>query len=501
MFRRILIANRGEIAVRIIRACRELDIQTVVVYSEADANSLAVQLADQAVLIGSAAPSESYLRAERIIEAARRTDCQAIHPAFGFLSENAAFAQMVRDAGLTFIGPTPEAIRAMGLKTEALARVRAFGVPTLPSYDGQGLQADFQRAADQLGYPLLVKAAAGGGGKGMRVVRTAAELPEALEAAAREAGKAFADNRLFLERFIETARHIEVQILADQHGNMVHLFERECSIQRRHQKIIEESPSPYLEKRPELRAAMCAAALRAAQSVNYTNAGTVEFIVDAETGEFFFLEMNTRLQVEHPVTEAVTDVDLVQMQIRIAAGEPLPFSQADLYQRGHAIECRIYAEDPADNFLPATGELLCVLPPSAPNIRVDSGVRTGDSISIHYDPMIAKLIAHARTRPEAIRRLDAALAAYVILGVTTNIAFLRDVLAHPDFVNGETTTRLIERAFADWRPPSAALPEAALIAAALSLLLQSDAPSASASSAESDPFSPWARPDSFRIGA
>jgi acetyl-CoA carboxylase biotin carboxylase subunit len=501
MFRRILIANRGEIAVRIIRACRELDIQTVMVYSEADANSLAVQLADQAVLIGSAAPSESYLRAERIIEAARRTDCQAIHPAFGFLSENAAFAQMVRDAGLTFIGPTPEAIRAMGLKTEALARVRAFGVPTLPSYDGQGLQTDFQRAADQLGYPLLVKAAAGGGGKGMRVVRAAAELPEALEAAAREAGKAFADNRLFLERFIETARHIEVQILADQHGNMVHLFERECSIQRRHQKIIEESPSPYLEKRPELRAAMCAAALRAAQSVNYTNAGTVEFIVDAETGEFFFLEMNTRLQVEHPVTEAVTDVDLVQMQIRIAAGEPLPFSQADLYQRGHAIECRIYAEDPADNFLPATGELLCVLPPSAPNIRVDSGVRTGDSISIHYDPMIAKLIAHARTRPEAIRRLDAALAAYVILGVTTNIAFLRDVLAHPDFVNGETTTRLIERAFADWRPPSAALPEAALIAAALSLLLQSDAPSASASSAESDPFSPWARPDSFRIGA
>jgi acetyl-CoA carboxylase biotin carboxylase subunit len=501
VFTRILIANRGEIAVRIIRACRELGIQTVVIYSEADADSLAVQLADRAVLIGSAPPSDSYLRAERIIEAARRTECQAVHPGFGFLSENAAFAEMVREAGLIFIGPTPEAIRAMGLKTAALARVRAVGVPTLPSYAGDGLLADFQRAADQLGYPLLVKAAAGGGGKGMRVVRTAAELPEALEASAREAGKAFADNRLFLERYIEAARHIEVQVLADQNGNMVHLFERECSIQRRHQKIIEESPSPYLAARPELRAAMCEAALRAAQSVNYINAGTVEFIVDAHTGEFFFLEMNTRLQVEHPVTEAVTDVDLVQLQIRIAAGEPLPFRQADLYQRGHAIECRIYAEDPADHFLPSTGDLLCVLPPSAPHIRVDSGVRTGDTITIHYDPMIAKLIAHARTRPEAIRRLDAALAAYVILGVTTNIAFLRDVLAHPDFLRGETTTRLIERAFADWQPRRAPLPDSVLIAAALSLLLQGGAPAAHAAHAESDPFSPWARPDNFRVGA
>ncbi len=501
MFTRILIANRGEIAVRVIRACRELGIQTVVVYSEADAGSLAVQLADHAVLIGSAPPSDSYLRAERIVEAARRTGCQAVHPGFGFLSENAAFAEMVREAGLTFIGPTPEAIRAMGLKTEALARVRAVGVPTLPSYAGGGSLADFQRAADQLGYPLLVKAVAGGGGKGMRVVRTAAKLPEALEACAREAGKAFADDRLFLERYIEAARHIEVQVLADQHGNMVHLFERECSIQRRHQKIIEESPSPYLAARPELRAAMCEAALRAAQSVNYVNAGTVEFIVDAHTGEFFFLEMNTRLQVEHPVTEAVTDVDLVQLQIRIAAGEPLPFRQADLYQRGHAIECRIYAEDPANHFLPSTGDLLYVLPPSAPHIRVDSGVRTGDSITIHYDPMIAKLIVHARTRPEAIRRLDAALAAYVILGVTTNIAFLRDVLAHPDFLRGETTTRLVERAFADWQPRCAPLPDSALIAAALSLLLQSGAPAAHAARVESDPFSPWARLDGFRVGA
>ncbi len=501
MFERLLIANRGEIAVRIIRACRELGIQTVVVYSEADADSLAVQLADRAVLIGSPPPSDSYLRADRIIEAARQTGCQAVHPAFGFLSENAAFAQMVREAGLIFVGPSPEAIQAMGLKTEALARVRAAGVPTLPSYDGQGLLEDFQRAADALGYPLLVKAAAGGGGKGMRVVRDPAELPAALEASAREAGKAFADNRLFLERYIEAARHIEVQILADQHGNMVHLFERECSIQRRHQKIIEESPSPYLIERPQLREAMCQAALRAAQSVGYTNAGTVEFIVDAHTGEFFFLEMNTRLQVEHPVTEAVTDVDLVQLQLRIAAGEPLPFRQADLYQRGHAIECRIYAEDPSEHFLPSTGDLLCVVPPSAPHIRVDSGVRTGDAITIHYDPMIAKLIAHARTRPEAIRRLDAALAAYVILGVTTNIPFLRDVLAQPDFQRGETTTTLIERAFAAWQPPNPPLPDSALIAAALSQLLQSGAPALNAAPAESDPFSPWARPDAFRVGA
>ncbi|MFQ3536150.1 MAG: acetyl-CoA carboxylase biotin carboxylase subunit [Aggregatilineales bacterium] len=501
MFERILIANRGEIAVRIIRACRELAIQTVVVYSEADADSLAVQLADHAVLIGSAPPSDSYLRADRIVEAARQMRCQAVHPGFGFLSENAAFAEMVREAGLVFIGPPPEAIRAMGLKTEALARVRAAGVPTLPSYDGQGLLEDFQRAAEQLGFPLLVKAAAGGGGKGMRLVRSAAELPAALEAASREAGKAFADNRLFLERYIEAARHIEVQVLADQHGNMVHLFERECSIQRRHQKIIEESPSPYLTSRPELRVAMCEAALRAAQSAAYTNAGTVEFIVDAHTGEFFFLEMNTRLQVEHPVTEAVTDVDLVQMQLRIAAGEPLPFRQADLYQRGHAIECRIYAEDPANNFLPSTGALLCVVPPNGPNIRTDSGIRTGDSITIHYDPMIAKLIAHARTRPEAIRRLDTALADYVILGVTTNIAFLRDVLAHPDFQAGQTTTTLIERAFAAWQPSNPPLPDTVLIAAALSQLAQSGSVAPSTTPPASDPFSPWARPDNFRIGA
>ncbi len=289
--------------------------------------------------------------------------------------------------------------------------------------------------------------------------------------------------------------------MADSHGNMVHLFERECSVQRRHQKIIEESPSPYLETRPELRAAMCEAALRAAQSVGYTNAGTVEFILDAHTGDFFFLEMNTRLQVEHPVTEAVTDVDLVQMQLRIAAGEPLPFRQSDLYQRGHAIECRIYAEDPAAGFLPSTGDLLCVQPPNAPHIRVDSGVRTGDTISIHYDPMIAKLIAHARTRDEAIRRLDAALSAYTILGVTTNIAFLRAVLAHPEFVIGNTTTHLVEQVFADWQPPFAPLPDSALIAAALSALLQSSAPALGAAAAASDPFSPWAYPDNFRVGA
>ncbi|MCC6975576.1 MAG: ATP-grasp domain-containing protein [Anaerolineae bacterium] len=498
--KRILIANRGEIAVRIIRACRELGIESVVVYSDPDAHTIPVRMADRAVSIGGSAPSESYLRSDKIIEAARQAACDAVHPGFGFLSENADFAQSALDAGLIFIGPDPESIRVMGLKTAALAAVREAGVPTLPGFESAENLQSYLEGARQIGYPVLVKAAAGGGGKGMRVVYTESELIPALESAAREAGKAFADQRVFLEKYIEEARHIEFQIFGDRAGGLVHLFERECSVQRRHQKIIEEAPSPYLT--PSLRAQMGESALKAARAVNYVNAGTVEFIVDARSGAYYFLEMNTRLQVEHPITELVTGVDLVKLQIRVAAGQPLPFGQADVAQRGHALECRIYAEDPASHFLPQTGTILRAVEPWGPGVRVDSGVGTGDEISIHYDPMIAKLIVHAGGREEAIRRMDAALAGYVILGLTTNTRFLREVITSPDFQQGYTTTRLIEQRFSEWSPAEREAPHPALIAAALGELLGgvSTTPVTKSSESESDPFSPWSRADGFRLG-
>ncbi len=493
MFDKVLIANRGEIAVRIIRACQEMGVRTVAVYSEADRSALHVRLADEARLLGLAPARESYLAMDKVVQAALATHAQAIHPGYGFLSENAGFARRVRDAGLVFIGPSPEAIRAMGDKAEARKLMQARGVPTVPGYQDLDEDAALQRAAGEIGYPVLVKAAAGGGGKAMRVVNAPEELIDALGAARREALHAFGDDRLILERYIRSARHVEFQVLADSHGHTLHLFERECSVQRRHQKIIEETPSPLLD--PSLRARMGAAAVEAARAVGYENAGTVEFIVDPETREFYFLEMNTRLQVEHPITEMTTGRDLVHWQLRIAAGEPLGFTQADLDQRGHAIECRVYAEDPANGFLPSTGCLLTVVEPRRPGLRVDSGITTGDEVTVHYDPLLAKVIVLAGNRADAIRRMQVALDDYVLLGVCTNLDFLQAVLAHPVFHAGQVTTTFIESHMQDWQPPAEPVPPEVLIAAALSEMAAPATFNAPATaSSVNDPYSPWANP-------
>ena len=502
---KLLIANRGEIAVRILRACREMDIRTVAVYSEADARALHVQLADEAVCIGPAPARESYLLSQRIIDAALQTNAQAIHPGYGFLSENAAFAQAVTDAGLIFIGPPASAIEAMGDKANARALMQKAGVPVVPGYQGDD-QTDPTLTAEaaQIGYPILVKAAAGGGGKGMRIAQSPAELPDALAAARREAAHAFGDDRLILEKYLAEARHVEIQILADQHGNTIHLNERECSVQRRHQKIIEETPSPLLDE--ALRAEMGAAAIAAAQAVkaagsSYTNAGTIEFIVDPHTRQYYFLEMNTRLQVEHPITELTTGLDLVQWQIRIAAGETLPHSppatrHPPLPPLGHALEVRLYAEDPASGFLPATGPLLQFVPPTGPGVRVDTGFQTGDLLTTHYDPLIAKIIVHAEDRPAAIRKMQTALRGTVLLGLTTNLEFLQTVLARPIFQAGEATTRFIETHFPNWQPDPE-LPLEILIAAALA---NNPSPVSRLQSPD-QPYSPWTALTNFRLGA
>ncbi len=494
---KLLIANRGEVAVRIARACQELGIRTVAVYSDADAQAMHVRVADEAFPIGPAAPHESYLRGDRIIAAARSAGAQAIHPGFGFLSENADFADAAREAGLIFIGPAGESIRRMGSKTRARAIMQLAGVPIVPGYEG-GIDADFGEAAGTIGYPIVVKAAAGGGGKGMRVVRHPADLSAAIESAQREAETAFGDPAIFVEKYVEQAHHVEFQIFGDRHGNLVHLFERDCSAQRRHQKIIEETPAPLLDG--ELRQHMAEAAVTAAQAVAYHNAGTVEFIVDPQTREFYFLEVNTRLQVEHPITEMITGLDLVKLQIKVALGEPLPFTQDQVTARGHALECRVYAEDAANGFLPATGPVLLAKFPVAPGVRVDSGIESGDEVSLHYDPMLAKIIVCGQDRADAIRKMDAALRNTVILGVTTNVRFLRDVLAHPAFQRGEVTTNFIEREFAAWRPDATAGSDLALIAAALTDDRPvSDLPATSlpSNAAESDP---WLVNDGFRIG-
>jgi acetyl-CoA carboxylase biotin carboxylase subunit len=506
-FHKILIANRGEIAVRIMRACQELGVRSVAVYSEADANAMHVRMADEAILIGPPAPRESYLNIARIIDAARSSGAQAIHPGYGFLSENADFADAVRAAGLVFIGPSGDAMRKMGGKIEARALMQQAGVPIVPgslphSYTSEseyGSMKVWESTAQSIGYPLLVKAAAGGGGRGMRVVREAHELREAIEAAQREALNAFGDASVFLEKFIERAHHVEFQVIGDAQGNVLHLFERECSVQRRHQKIIEESPSPLLDD--DLRTRMAEAAVAAAKAVNYENAGTIEFIVDPQTREFYFLEMNTRLQVEHPVTEWVTGVDLVQLQMRIAAGEAIPFKQANVSQRGHAIECRVYAEDAANGFLPAIGALLAAIEPVGPGVRVDSGVGSGDEVTLHYDPLIAKVIVHAADRAQTIRRMQRALAHYTILGLTTNLAFLRDVLAHPAFDRGEASTSFVDREFAAWRQDiDRATSDLALIAVVLherenGQRTKDEGRSGSAT------YDPWQAGDAFRVGA
>ena len=439
--RTVLVANRGEIACRVLRTCRQMGLGTVAVYSDADVAAPHVAQADRAVRLGPPPARDSYLAIERILDAARVAGADAIHPGYGFLSEHAGFARAVGDAGLTFIGPSPEVIGLLGSKQAAKRRAIAAGVPVVPGYTGadQSL-AVLAREALAVGFPLLVKASAGGGGKGMRIVRNPDELVAALEAAQREALGAFGDDTLILEKYVERPRHVEIQILGDHHGTLVHLWERECSIQRRHQKVIEEAPSPALS--PALRAAMGAAGVAVGRAVGYTNAGTVEFIV-APDGSYYFLEVNTRLQVEHPVTEATTGLDLVREQIRIARGEPLGYSEAP--QRGHAIEVRLYAEDPGNGYLPTTGTLAAFALPSAPGLRVDTGVETGTAIGIHYDPMLAKVIAYAPTRGEAAGLLAWALERATIAGVTTNRELLARVLRHPAFLAGELDTHFLER--------------------------------------------------------
>ena len=500
--RKCLIANRGEIAVRIIRACHELGIPSVAVYSEADASARHVALADEAYPIGAASPAESYLNIARLIDAAQNSGCDCVHPGYGFLSENEDFAAAVIDAGLIWIGPPPDAIRRMGVKTEARSLMEKAGVPLVPGFQAEDARdADFIHAAESIGYPVMVKAAGGGGGKGIRVVYHADDLIEALAGARSEAAKAFNDPRLFLEKYIEGARHVEIQVLADVHGKTVHLFERECSAQRRHQKIIEESPSPLLDE--TMRQEMGQAAVEAARAVGYVNAGTVEFIATPD-GKFYFLEMNTRLQVEHPVTELVTGLDIVKLQLQIAAGEALPFAQTDLNQRGHAIECRIYAEDPYNEFLPAIGRVLRFIPAEGPGIRVDSGIQSGDDITIHYDPMIAKLIIYDATRAGAIHRMQTALAQTVILGTTTNIPFLQALLAHPTFLAGEVDTGFVDSHLDSLLPAQPPLPDAALIAAALldmngNRVGEGLRPSPTDTSYPGE-YDPWSRGDGFRVG-
>lgn len=472
MFKKILIANRGEIAVRIIRACRDLNISPVAVYSEADSESVHVGLSDEAICVGPAPSVESYLNISSIIAAARKTNAEAIHPGYGFLAENADFADAVSQAGLVFIGPPGDAMRRMGSKTTARRAAVDAGVPIVPgTVDPISSIAEAERLAEQFGYPVMLKASAGGGGKGMRLVTTAKEMRSAFDNAKSEAAGAFGDDSLYLEKAIDRPRHIEIQVFADTHGNVVHLGERECSIQRRHQKVIEECPSPIND--PALREKMGDAAVKLARAVNYTGAGTVEFLVSDANREFYFLEMNTRLQVEHPVTELVTGIDLVREQITVASGAPLSFGQEDVQWRGHAIECRVYAEDPENNFFPSPGRISYLHVPFGPGIRDDSGVEMNSDVSIHYDPLISKLAAWGRTRAEAIDRLRRALDEYEISGIKTTLPFFRDVVRDEEFKSGRLDTGFISRF--NFRRESATAAEAnhtvhqdmAIIAAAL----------------------------------
>ena len=482
MFRKVLIANRGEIALRIMRACRELGVKTVAVYSEADARAPHVREADEAVLLGPAPSSESYLKGDAIIAAALRTGAEAIHPGYGFLSEREWFARAVRDAGLVWIGPPAEAIAAMGSKTSARALAIAAGTPVVPgTTTALRDAAEAAEVADRFGYPVLLKAAAGGGGKGMRVVHARADLEGALASAQREAKNAFGDDAVYVEKYIVGPRHVEIQVLGDMHDTMLHLGERECSVQRRHQKMIEEAPSVAVT--PELRERMGAAAVAAAKAAGYVNAGTCEFLLDA-SGDFYFLEMNTRIQVEHPVTELVTGIDLVQWQLRIASGEPLPFLQTDITPRGWAIECRITSEDPSNGFLPSTGRVQYLHVPSGPGVRWDGGIEQGSEISLYYDPMLAKLIVWAPTRIEAVERMHRALLELTIEGVETSRDFHLRVLEDAEFRDGAIEIQWLERRLADLTnraPPAEGVIRAA-IAAVLLAERERSVPRATASS-------------------
>ncbi len=469
MFSKLLVANRGEIALRIIRACRELGVRSVAVYSDADAQAPHVREADEAVRIGPAPSSESYLKGDLIIDVAKRVGAEAIHPGYGFLSEREWFARAVREAGLVWVGPPAEAIAAMGSKTAARTLAIAAGVPVVPG-TAQGLvDADEARAiAARYGYPVLLKAAAGGGGKGMRIVRADGDMAAALESARSEARKAFGDDAVYVEKYIEGPRHVEIQVLADQHGHCISLGERECSVQRRHQKMIEEAPSIAVS--PELRLRMGAVAVAAAKAAGYVNAGTCEFLLDRD-GNFYFLEMNTRIQVEHPVTELVTGLDLVQWQIRIAAGEPLPFTES-LVPRGWAIECRITSEDPSNGFLPSTGRIAHLHVPGGPGVRWDSGIETGSDVGLFYDPMLAKLIVHAATREQAIARMHRALLELTIDGIETSREFHLRVMEHPDWQSGNISIQWLEQHLDEIATPQA--PRATVVAAAVAAALIAD---------------------------
>jgi 3-methylcrotonyl-CoA carboxylase alpha subunit len=498
MFNKILIANRGEIACRVIRTCRELGIRTVAVYSEADADAQHVRQADEAYCIGGPRPADSYLRGEAILQVARDSGAQAIHPGYGFLSENADFADAVEAAGIAFIGPNAASMRKMGSKAGAKELMQAAGVPVVPGYTGEDQDpAHLHAEADRIGYPLMIKAAHGGGGKGMRIVRASGEFLAALESCQREARNAFGRDRVLLERYIEQPRHIEIQVFGDRHGNVVHLNERECSAQRRYQKVLEESPSPFLT--PELRARMGAAAVLAARAIDYVNAGTVEFIV-APDGGFYFMEINTRLQVEHPVTECVTGLDLVAWQLRVAAGEPLPLPQEAITQTGHAIEVRLYAEDPEAGFLPGSGRLERLrLPAPSAHVRIDSGVVEGDTVTIFYDPMIAKLIVHDADRPRALARLRAALAQCEVDGPKSNIEFLERLARHPAVTGATIDTGYLDRHLDEFMPADEP-DDDLLLAATVTRLLVQERDARARAAGSNDPCSPWAIADGWRLG-
>jgi 3-methylcrotonyl-CoA carboxylase alpha subunit len=500
MFDKILIANRGEIACRIIRTARRMGIRTVAVYSDADAGALHVALSDEAYRIGPAQASESYLCPEPIIAAAGKSGAQAIHPGYGFLSENAEFAEACTRAGLVFIGPPAGAMRAMGSKSAAKRIMEQALVPLVPGYHGEDQAPELLRdAAGRVGYPVLIKSSAGGGGKGMRVVWEAAAFDDALAAAKREALSGFGDDRVLLEKYLTRPRHVEIQVFADSNGNVVHLFERDCSIQRRHQKVLEEAPAPGIP--PELRSAMGGAAVAAARAIGYVGAGTVEFLLDQD-GSFYFMEMNTRLQVEHPVTEMITGQDLVEWQFRVAAGEPLPCSQEQLAISGHAIEVRVYAEDPQRDFLPSIGTLAHLRTPQEnAHVRIDTGVRAGDQVGIHYDPLLAKLIVWDTDRPGALRRLGAALGEYQVVGVATNLEFLAALARHPALAVADLDTGFIERHRTVLVPESEPASDQVLALAGLELLLSRSSEAQKGAAASADPWSPWHQTSGWLMNA
>ncbi len=498
MFTKILIANRGEIACRVIKTARRMGIRTVAVYSEADAGARHVRLADEAVCIGAPPPRESYLVVDKIIGAALASGAQAIHPGYGFLSENEEFAEACANNGIVFIGPPVTAIRAMGSKSEAKKLMEKAGVPLTPGYHGDNQEADFLRQeADRIGYPVLIKAAAGGGGKGMRAVNRSEDFLDALASCKREAASSFGDEHVLIESHVQRPRHIEIQVFGDSHGNCVYLFERDCSVQRRHQKVLEEAPAPDMP--PARRAAMGKAAVDAARAVGYVGAGTVEFIANQD-GSFYFMEMNTRLQVEHPVTEMITGLDLVEWQLKVAAGETLPLRQEQLVIRGHALEARIYAEDPDKGFLPSVGRLIHLAPPPETlHVRVDTGVEQDDEISPHYDPMIAKLIVWDESRERALARMLQALADYRVVGVSNNIGFLSRLVACPAFAQADLDTGLIERERAFLFPETAEPPPEAWLVAALAELIRDQQYAAAEAVASRDPHSPWHARDGWRV--